>query len=76
MTNLQVVLPDEAIERIAALAAEAGRSPDVFLTEAILDYLEDLEDVALAEARLTDLWGGKVRTYTLDDVERDLGLAD
>lgn len=76
MTSLQVVLPDDAIKRIVALAAEAGRSPDMFLTEAILDYLEDLEDVALAEARLTDLWNGNVRTHTLDDVERDLGLAD
>ncbi len=76
MTSLQVVLPDDAIARITALAAAAGRSPDTFLTETILDYLEDLEDVALVEARLNDLRIGKARTHTLEDVERDLGLAD
>jgi RHH-type rel operon transcriptional repressor/antitoxin RelB len=76
MTSLQVLLPDDAVVRIAALAAEAGRSPDAFLTDAILEYLEDIEDVAQAEARLNDLHAGKVKTHTLDDVERDLGLAD
>ena len=76
MTSLQVFLPDDAVERIAALAAEAGRSPDAFLTEAILDYLEDFDDASLAEARLSDLRAGKGRTHTLEDVERDLGLAD
>ncbi len=76
MTSLQVLLPDDAVERIAALAAEVGRSPDAFLTDTILDYLEDLDDASLAEARLNDLRTGKVRTHTLEDVERDLGLAD
>lgn len=76
MSSLQVYLPDEAVARISALAAEAGRSPDAFLTNAILEYLEDLEDVAEAEARLKDLRAGKIKTQTLDDVERALGLAD
>ena len=76
MTSLQVLLPDDAVERIAALAAEVGRSPDAFLTDTILDYHEDLDDASLAEARLNDLRAGKVRTHTLEDVERDLGLAD
>jgi RHH-type rel operon transcriptional repressor/antitoxin RelB len=43
---------------------------------AILDYLEDLDDVSVAEARLSDLRAGKGRTHTLEDVERDLWLAD
>jgi RHH-type rel operon transcriptional repressor/antitoxin RelB len=76
MTSLQVFLPDDALARVRALAAEAGRSPDAFLTDAILEYLEDIEDVSQAESRLNDFRAGKVRTHTLDDVERDLGLAD
>lgn len=60
MTSLQVFLPDDAVARIAVLAAEAGRSPDAFLTDAILEYIEDIEDVAQAEARLNDLHAGKV----------------
>lgn len=76
MTSLQVILPDDAVERLAAFAAEVGRSPDAFLTDAILDYLEDLDDAALAEARLYDARAGKVRTHALEEVERDLGLAN
>ncbi len=37
---------------------------------------EDQEDIAIAEQRLKALQEGKSRTYTLDEVERDLGLAD
>ena len=37
---------------------------------------EDQEDIATAERRLKSLQEGKSRTYTLDEVERDLGLAD
>ena len=76
MTSLQVLLPDDAVVRLAALAAQVGRSPDAFLTDAILDYLEDLDDASLAEARLYDARAGIVRTHALEEVERDLGLAD
>ncbi|PCO26306.1 CopG family transcriptional regulator, partial [Morganella morganii] len=43
---------------------------------AILEHLDDLEDLYLAEQRLIDVRAGRSRTYTLDEVERDLGLAD
>ena len=76
MTSLQVLLPDDAVERLAALAVEVRPSPDAFLTDAILDYLEELDDASLAEARIYDARAGKVRTHALEEVERDLGLAD
>jgi len=47
-----------------------------YAREAILEYLDDLEDICLAEKRLEDLRGGRTRTYTLEEVERDLGLGD
>jgi predicted DNA-binding protein len=37
--------------------------------------LEDLEDRTIAEERLLDLRAGRSRTHSLDEVERDLGLA-
>jgi len=37
---------------------------------------EDREDVQIAEQRLKALAQGRSRTFTLDQVERDLGLAD
>jgi len=76
MTALSVRLPDDIVNRLNQLAALTGRSKSFSITEAILEHLDDLEDVYLAEKRLEDIRAGRSKTYTLEEVERDLGLAD
>ena len=71
-----VRLPEEAEKRLDALAATTGRSKAFYIREAILEYLDDLEDISLAEKRLEELQAGRSRTYTLEEVEQKLGLAD
>ncbi len=71
-----VRLPEEAEKRLDALAATTGRSKAFYIREAILEYLDDLEDIYLAEKRLEELQAGRSRTYTLEEVEQKLGLAD
>ncbi len=71
-----VRLPEEAERRLDALARSTGRSKAFYIREAILEHLDDLEDIYLAEKRLEDLRAGRSRTYTLEEVERELGLAD
>lgn len=71
-----VRLPEEAEERLTALAQSTGRSKAYYIREAIMEHLDDLEDIYLAEKRLQDLRVGKSRTYTLEEVERELDLAD
>ncbi|MGC8491983.1 MAG: type II toxin-antitoxin system RelB family antitoxin [Syntrophobacteraceae bacterium] len=71
-----VRLPEEAERRLDALARNTGRSKAFYIREAILEHLDDLEDIYLAEKRLEDLRAGRSRTYTLEEVERELGLAD
>jgi RHH-type rel operon transcriptional repressor/antitoxin RelB len=71
-----VRLPEEIERRLDALARSTGRSKAFYIREAILEYLDDLEDIYLAEKRLEDIRAGRSRTYTLEEVERDLGLAD
>lgn len=70
-----VRLPEEAEERLNALALSTGRSKAYYIREAIMEHLDDLEDIYLAEKRLQDLRAGKSRTYTLEEVERESGLA-
>ena len=41
-----------------------------------MEYLDDLEDLYLAEQRYTEIKTGQSRSYLLDEVEKDLGLAD
>lgn len=71
-----VRLPDELNERLVALAKRTGRPVAYYIREAIEEHLEDLEDIYLAEQALERLRRGEERTYTLDEVEQDLGLGD
>lgn len=69
-------LPEDVEARLKNLAAQTGRSKTFYAIEAICEHIDDLEDLYLAEQRLIELRAGRSRTYTLEEVERDLGLAD
>jgi RHH-type rel operon transcriptional repressor/antitoxin RelB len=71
-----VRLPDETYDRLQDLARNTGRTVTYYIREAIEQHLDDLEDIYLAEQTLERLRRGEDKTYTLDQVERDLGLAD
>ena len=73
---LAIRLPVEIEKRLAELARATGRTKSFYVREAILEYLDDLEDVYLAEKRLGAHYAGKSRTFTIDEVERDLSLVD
>lgn len=73
---LAIRLPGEIETRLEALAQATGRTKTFYAREAILEHLDDLEDLYLAEKRLIDIRAGRSRTFTLDEVERELGLAD
>ena len=69
---LAIRLPDEVETRLDKLALKTGRTKTYYAREAICEYLDDLEDYYLAEARLRN----KAKAIPLDEVERQLGLAD
>jgi RHH-type rel operon transcriptional repressor/antitoxin RelB len=73
---LAIRLPPEIEARLDELARRTGRSKDLFVEEAVIEHLADLEDLYLAETRLEDLHAGTTLTFTLEAVERELGLED
>ena len=73
---LTIRLPADIEERLEQLAKATGRTKTFYAREAIILHLEDLEDVYLAEQALIELREGRSRTYTLEEVARDLGLED
>ena len=73
---LAIRLPADIEQRLEALAIATGRTKTFYAREAIVEHLDDLEDIYLAERRLEDLRAGRSRTFTLAEVERDLGLAN
>jgi RHH-type rel operon transcriptional repressor/antitoxin RelB len=62
--------------RLNFLAAHTGRTKTFYVREAIERHMEDLEDLFLAERRLIESRAGRSQSYSLDEVERSLGLAD
>jgi len=71
-----VRLEDETYSRLQALASQTGSTATYYIREAIETHIEDLEDIYLAEQTLAAVRRGEQQTYTLDEVERDLGLAN
>ncbi|MBW2096180.1 MAG: TraY domain-containing protein [Deltaproteobacteria bacterium] len=73
---LALRLPPDIEKRLDALARKTGRTKSFYGREAILRHLDDLEDMYLAEKILDRIKSNKERTFTIDEVERELGLED
>ena len=73
---LAIRLPADIELRLETLAKATGRTKTFYVREAIVEYITDLEDLYLAEQRLIAVREGRSKTYTLDEVEKTLGLAD
>jgi len=71
---LALRLPEEIEGRLNALAKKTGRTKSFYAREAIVEYLNDLEDIYLAEKRLEDLQAGRSQTYTLEEVMERHGV--
>jgi RHH-type transcriptional regulator, rel operon repressor / antitoxin RelB len=69
---LAIRLPEDIELRLANLSSETGRTKTTLAREAILEYIDDLEDLYLAEARSRK----NRKTIPIADVERALGLAN
>lgn len=73
---LAIRLPEAIEKRLDALAKETGRTKSFYVREAILEHLDDLEDIYLAEQRLAEIRSGKVKTIPLEEVMKRYGIDD
>ena len=62
---LAIRLPQDIEQRLTKLAAKTGRTKTYYARQAILHYLDDLEDTYLALKRLER----PARRWTLEEVE-------
>ncbi len=67
-------LPADLEERFSHLAITTGETKAFHAREALLSYLDDLEDLTLAESRLHDICSGKSQAIPLEDVLRQYGM--
>ena len=73
---ISIRLAAETDQRLERLAAQTGRSKAYYLREIIERGIEEMEDYYLAADVLERVRKGEEPVQSLDEVERDLGLAD
>ena len=68
----------DILDDLSAYCAERGCSRSWFMTKALENYLkeckEDKEDYETAAAALAEFEKGDGKTYSLDEVRKELGL--
>ncbi len=69
---LAIRLPAEIEKRLEKLAKKTGRTKSYYVRQAILEYLEDLEDYYLAEDRLKSFSDDK--TIPLEEIIKRYGV--
>ncbi len=73
---LTIRLSASTEERLAKLASETGRTKSYYVKEALESYLEDLEDIYLADRVMERIRKGEEDVVSFEEVEKILGLED
>lgn len=67
---LAVRLPEDIEKRLNALAEKTGRTKTYYVREAVIDHIEDLEDIYLSLSRLEK----PAKRWSLEDLEKEIDL--
>ena len=73
---LAIRLPDDIEHRLQTLAEQTGRSKTFYVKEAVLKHLEEMEDIFLADQALKTFRESGEPVVSLEELERELGLAN
>lgn len=73
---LAIRIPAEVMNRLDSLAALTGRTKTFYVREAILEHLDDLEDLYLAEREREEVRAGRSVPVALDAILKEYGLTD
>jgi RHH-type rel operon transcriptional repressor/antitoxin RelB len=73
---LAIRLPETIEKRLDRLAKRTGRTKTYYAREAIVQHLDELEDIYLAESELEAVRSGRSRTIPLEKIMRRYGLED
>ena len=71
---LAIRLPEDLENRLNHLAKVTGRTKTFYARQAIEQHLDDLEDLYLAEQRLTELRAGKTQAIPIEQLLSEYDL--
>nr|WP_314738705.1 DUF6290 family protein [uncultured Haemophilus sp.] len=72
--TLTVRLSNELQTRLNNLVMQTGHTQSYYVQAALEAYMEDLEDLLTANATLERIRSGQEKTFSLEEVERELNL--
>jgi len=73
---LNVRVGSELENRLNILSKETGRTKTYYVKEALERYIQDAEDIYLAESRLENIKMGNSETYTLKQARELLNASN
>ena len=71
---IAIRLPDDIKERLEVLAKKTGRTKSYYVRQAILEYLDDMEDFYLAEERMKSF--SEANAVSLQDLKKSYDVVD
>jgi RHH-type rel operon transcriptional repressor/antitoxin RelB len=73
---VSIRLDDDLDARLERIARLTGRSKSFYLRQALVEQIEDLEDLFLSRTIANRVADGRERLIPLDVLERELGVDD
>lgn len=73
---MPVRVPDDIGARYARLAKQTGRTRSYYVNEALAESIDRLEYEYGILQQVEDYRAGNLKTYSLDEVEQNLGLGN
>ncbi len=74
--SMVLEMPKELEERVSVWSNRSCEAPDALILRAVERYLEDLEDYADAVDVRAAIKAGRMKTYSLEEVEREMDELD
>jgi len=73
---LAIRLPRSVEKRLEKLARRTGRTKSFYAREAILQHLDELEDLYLAESAFKRILSGEDKAIPLEEIMKRYGMED
>lgn len=70
--RVTIEMPDEMLKLVEGYAAEKGATPDAYMLDVLEQHLEDLHDIALAEAAMERIRTGEDRVISSEEFWRGM----
>jgi RHH-type transcriptional regulator, rel operon repressor / antitoxin RelB len=68
--RVTIEMPDEMLKLVEEYAAKEGAAPDVYMRDVIEQHLEDLHDIALADAAMERIRKGEDQVISSEEFWR------